>query len=375
MDNFDMYMPVRLVTGRGCVRKNADRFAALGKRCLIVTSRSAARKSGALADVTAALDSQGIAHTLWDQVKQNPLLLDSVEAGVSAREFGAEFVIGIGGGSALDAAKGTAIFAANETMDPLDAYACRWQHAPLPLALVGTTAGTGSEVAPYAVLTRPDGRKQSVSSEEIYARVSFGDAAYTDSLPWTFTVSTALDALSHALEAYFSTAANALSDLYAMQAARILRKELTGLQTLQEDAARIAPAVRDQLYYASVLAGFALAKCGTCYCHSLGYVLSEEHGVPHGMACAALLPDFLQRAGRLVPDKAEALYAWTGGTEKELVGLIAAMTELPSITLPAGEIEAIASRYSSSANFKRTAPAGYTRAEAVALLTELFGGQ
>lgn len=370
--NFDLYMPVRLLTGRGVVRRNASALAGLGNRCLIVTSGSAARKSGALDDITAALDEAGVAHALFDRVRQNPLLTDCHEAGGMAREFGARFIVGIGGGSPLDTAKAAAVFAANPAMEPLDVYKGGWPNPALPLVLIGTTAGTGSEVAPFSVLTKPDGRKQSFASEQCYARIAFGDPGYIDSLPRAFTVSTALDALSHALEGYFSTAASAISDLHAVEAVRLLVPALTALREI--GGGQVPLELRDTLYYASVLAGFTLAHCGTCYCHCLGYFLSEEHGVPHGTACAVTLPDFVRRAGRVTAEKAGLLYDAARCTEDELCALIESLLDIPEIALSAAGIEEIVARNEKSGNFARTAPDGYTREEAIALLTSLYGG-
>lgn len=371
--NFDQYMPVRLITGRGCIRANVSVFSEYGEKCLIVTGGASAKKSGALADVTAVLEQQGIRWTLFDRAQQNPLLLDCLEAGEQARVFGAQFVVGIGGGSPLDSAKAAAVFAANSFENPLEIYNLNWQNPALPLILISTTAGTGSEVAPFAVLTKPNGRKRSISSEQIYARVAFGDAAYMASLPLEFTISTALDALSHALEAYYALNCTALSDLYAREAVRLLYPALATLRAVRA-VEEITVELREVLYYASVLAGFALARCGTSYCHSLGYFLSEEHGVPHGQACAATLPDFIHREARLVTDKTKLLYYSAGCTKEELCMLIKSLTVLPGLHLPAAEIEEIVSRYDGSPNFVRTAPKGYSREEAVQLLTSLYGG-
>ena len=112
----EFYMPSRLVTGEGCVQKNASGLAALGRRCLIVTSGSGARRSGALNDVEHALEQQGIAFSLFDGITPNPAVADCEAAGKEAVAFGADFVLGIGGGSALDAAKAAAVFAANPDM-------------------------------------------------------------------------------------------------------------------------------------------------------------------------------------------------------------------------------------------------------------------
>lgn len=369
--NFDSFMPVRLITGRGCVGENASLLRALGDRCLIVTSGSAASKSGALADMAAALKEQGIEYRVFDRVRQNPLLADALEAGRLAREWGARFIVGIGGGSPLDTAKAAAVYAVNE-MELMDIFKAQWENPALPLVLVGTTAGTGSEVAPYAVMTTPEGLKQSVASEQLYAAIAFGDAKYTDSLPLGFTVSTALDALSHALEGYFGMAATAVSDLYAIEAVRILLPELAVLMNTT-DASRIPPQTRDRLYYASVLAGFTLARCGTCYCHALGYFLSEEHGIPHGTACAVFLPHYLARAERLMPEKAAFLMERAGCTRHQLTELVDSLLDMPRVTLTSERIEEIVGRNVGSKGFLRTAPAGFTHAEGVEVMTALFG--
>ena len=113
----DFYLPTRLITGHDVVVQNADRIAAFGKRCLIVTSGTAAKKCGALDDVTGVLEQKGIGYEIFDEVKPNPSIESCVKGGRLANRFGAEFVIGIGGGSPLDAAKVIALSAANPELD------------------------------------------------------------------------------------------------------------------------------------------------------------------------------------------------------------------------------------------------------------------
>ena len=106
------YMPVRVFSGDGAVAENAGVFGGFGRRCALITGRSAARKSGALADVTQALEQGGIPFCVFEGIEQNPSVLSCIAAGRTAQAFGAEVVIGSGGGSALDAAKAAAVFAA-----------------------------------------------------------------------------------------------------------------------------------------------------------------------------------------------------------------------------------------------------------------------
>ena len=150
----NIYMPVRCIVGRGCVEQSGGIFASAGKRCLIVTGRSSARLSGALGDAEKALQGAGISYEIFDGIGANPLVSACCAAGKRARDIGAEFILGIGGGSVLDASKAIAIYAADPSLAPMDIYKREYSGTPLPVLLIGTTAGTGSEVTGVAVLTK-----------------------------------------------------------------------------------------------------------------------------------------------------------------------------------------------------------------------------
>ena len=168
----DSYMSAKLVTGSGCVRGSAKELSKLGKVCLIVTGRHSAKVSGALEDVTQTLDANGQQWVLFDEIGQNPRLTDCMAAAQKAISAGADFVLGIGGGSALDAAKCIAVLAANPGMTQAQLYGFHWAKAPLKIVAVGTTAGTGSEVTKVSVITTPDGRKKSFHHEAIFPTLS-----------------------------------------------------------------------------------------------------------------------------------------------------------------------------------------------------------
>ena len=155
--NMNWYMPARLITGLGCVKDSANEIVKLGKSCLIVTGRHSAKACGALDDVETVLENAGIFREVYDGIGQNPRLTDCMEAAGQACRMGADFIIGIGGGSPLDAAKCIAVLAANPGMTQETLYSLQWAKRPLPVMAVGTTAGTGSEVTKVAVITTPDG--------------------------------------------------------------------------------------------------------------------------------------------------------------------------------------------------------------------------
>ncbi len=289
--DFSFFMPTRVLTGENVVEKNGDALV-LGRHALIVTGRSSARLSGALADVTAVLEAKGVSYTLFDRVTENPLITTCHEGGDAARRAGADFVIGIGGGSALDAAKAIAAFAVCPDTAPEDIYeAVPTGTDMLPIVAIPTTAGTGSEANPYAVLTLMDGRGKKTFKPIPggYPRVAFVDPRYTYSLGYTYTVSTALDAFCHAIESFLSPKSNEASELYALFAARqiwdVLMNGADGEG--ERDAGGFTPAQRQRLSLASLAAGVAINRTGTGFPHPLGYSLTLTDGIPHGRACAA----------------------------------------------------------------------------------------
>ena len=198
------FMPTELITGEHCVTENAKKLARYGKRCLIVTGGSAAARSGALQDAEDALCSQGISFTHYAGIEPNPTLASCQEGGRLAHEAGAEFVLGIGGGSPLDAAKAVSVFAANPGMTEEVFYSAKWDHAPLPIVLIGTTAGTGSEVTSVSVLTDSAGKKHSIHDRRVYAALAMGDPRYTMTLPKYQMVASIYDIFNHICEQYFS---------------------------------------------------------------------------------------------------------------------------------------------------------------------------
>ncbi|MBQ6395439.1 MAG: iron-containing alcohol dehydrogenase, partial [Atopobiaceae bacterium] len=218
----DYFMPTHLFTGDDCIARNAGALKAIGGSCLIATGKHAAKASGAMDDVERALESQGIAYTIWDGVTENPPVASCIEAGRLAAERGAEFILGVGGGSALDASKAIAVFAANPELDEAGFYAKAWANDPMPIVLVGTTAGTGSEVTKVSVLTDSIARKHSIHDDRLFATVSYGDPRYTGSCSHTTTLTCGVDILAHATEGYFSNKCDEISRAYAVRAIRML---------------------------------------------------------------------------------------------------------------------------------------------------------
>lgn len=368
--NMNVYMPTRLFTGRGCVREKGAAFTKLGKACLILTGKHAAKKSGALDDVTAVLDEQGISWRVFDGIGQNPLFSACVDAAKEATAFGAEFVIGIGGGSPMDAAKCTAVLAANPGMSQEEAYSYNWPKKPLPIAAVGTTAGTGSEVTKVSVITTLEGRKKSLNADPLYPAVSFGDASYTMTLSDEFTRSTAIDALAHCMESYFTRAANEISQTYSVRGIRMLIEEFRKI--ISNGTESLTFEDREKLYHASVYGGLAIAVTGTCMPHAMGYMLTEDHGVPHGVACALFLPQFYYHNKRVNPELIEQFLKEIGCGESEFLYMLSAVMPEYDIYMTEAEIASSHSRWVGNASIAK-AWGEITPEMAEDILRRLFG--
>ncbi len=344
------YMPVRLFTGANCLIRNEEALRSLGDRCLIVCGKSGAESSGALGEAKAALSNRGVRFDVFDSVRENPTVQSCIEAGRAAHAFGARFILGIGGGSALDAAKAASVFAANSDLDEDGFYGKNWQNRPLPIALIGTTAGTGSEVTMVSVLTDKLGRKRSIHDERLYAAIAFSDSRYTLSLPVSLTLNTGIDALSHCAESYFSKKASYISRAYSLYGIRLLVPPLkcAARGELPDESAR------EDLCRGAILGGLAINLTGTCFPHNLGYYLTERYKIPHGPASAAFLSELLDHIEAAFPGEAAKFYGCAGTDACELRELIRAATAGINVFMEPDELEAVLPRWSDNGSVKNT---------------------
>jgi alcohol dehydrogenase class IV len=275
----------------GCAtRLGALSAKRLGNSVLFVTDPGL-RRLGLCDPAIKALEEAGCRLTIFDRVEADPsrtTLEAAVEAG---RAAGASGVIGFGGGSSLDVAKLAALLlGSGEDLD--EAWGVGQAKGPrLPLVLVPTTAGTGSEVTPVSIITVGEGEKRGVSSPLLLPDMALLDPDLTLGLPPAITAATGIDAMVHAIEAYASTSANnnPLSKMLAREALRLL-------------GANIEPAVRDganrearaAMLLGSMLAGQAFANSPVAAVHALAYPIGGIFHVPHGLSNALVLPHVLR---------------------------------------------------------------------------------
>lgn len=274
-------MPSEVFFGRGVIKQNASKLTGY-RNVFIVTGKKSAKKSGAL---TAFLEVIGGANfQIYDNIQENPLLSVCHEAGKLAYDFEADVIVGIGGGSPIDAAKAIALFAANPEMLPDDLYKPPFENDPLPIIAIPTTAGTGSEANAYSVMTL-DGKniKKTYTNEKSYPKMSFVDPTFTESLPIEVTISTALDALAHCTESLLTKNSTTISEHFAAEGISVIFPRLAQIAGSDEN---ISEEARDDLSLGALYGGIAINTTGTCFPHPMGYNLTLNHGLPHGKACA-----------------------------------------------------------------------------------------
>lgn len=258
-------------------------------RALIVTDRGV-RAAGLLGFLEEGLETADIAYTIFDDVVADPPA-DVIEAAAHlALDYGAEAIIGLGGGSAMDTAKLVAYLAGSG--DKLaDIYGVgQALGRRLPLMLAPTTAGTGSEVTPIAIVTTGASEKKGVVSPVLYADCAVLDPGLTLGLPPAVTAATGVDAMVHAIEAYTSRhKKNPVSDALARRALELLSRSIREACQIGHDVS-----AREDMLLGAMLAGQAFANAPVAAVHALAYPLGGQFHIPHGLSNALVLPHVLK---------------------------------------------------------------------------------
>lgn len=302
------YMPTRVIAERECVRNNADVFK-IGKKAVIVTGKHSAKDNGALEDVVWALEKNKIEYAVFDEVMSNPTVECVYEGAEMAMEEEADFVIAIGGGSPMDAAKAIALLAVAD-IDKKNLFSGNVGNKALPMIHIPTTAGTGSEVTPYSILTNHEKQtKTSISAPCLFPSYALLDAKYMKNLSAATTVNTAIDSLSHSVEGMLSVKANAMADVIAKEAIKLIAEEFNNLinGTFTEEC-------REKLLYASMLGGAVISQTKTTAVHAMGYSLTYFKGIDHGRANGLLLASFMEYTEKFVPQRVAEILACMGMT-------------------------------------------------------------
>jgi phosphonate metabolism-associated iron-containing alcohol dehydrogenase len=287
------FNPVSIHLGAGSLAELPGILA--GRRAVVVTFPEA-RALGLVAKVEAILGPALV--DVVDDVQPNPDVaeLAATYEAFWSRHVDVESVIAVGGGSAIDTAKALMVGTASGRFDELVALLATGKpfkpHRVKSLVAVPTTAGTGSEVTPWAtVWDRAAGRKHSLHLPETWPEAAVIDPGLMLTLPPAVTVQSGLDALSHALESIWNVNSNPVSDTFAVAAAREVMATLPALLASPRDAG-----LRGRMATAALKAGMAFSNTKTALAHSISYEMTLKHGLPHGIACSFTLPMVLRRA-------------------------------------------------------------------------------
>jgi len=284
------FSPNKILLGIGASKEIGKETKALGGTKVLIVTDSGVVNSGLVDSLRTNLEEAGLKVFLFDRVEPEPPAPIVDEAAQFIKEKGIDIVIGVGGGSSLDVAKGASLLAYNPG-NVLD-Y-CGIDLIPkrgLPKILVPTTAGTGSEVTRVFVVTdKRDNMKKVVYSNYAISDLAIVDPMLTISMPSKVTADTGMDALVHAIETYVSMNATPLSDLLASKAIALIAKYLPMAFAKSENIE-----ARYHLSFASLLAGLAFASGGLGAVHALAYPLGTEYHLPHGRTNAIMLPHVME---------------------------------------------------------------------------------
>lgn len=282
--SFNMYVPTRILFGAGQLN-NLHAQKMPGKKAMIVISNGkSTRSNGYLARTEEQLRSAGVETVVFDKVEANPLRSTVMEGGAFAKENNCDLIVALGGGSCMDAAKAIALMATNDG-DYWD-YVLGGtgkgkpvEHKPLPVIAITTTAGTGSETDPWAVITHEKNQEKiGYGDDSLFPVLAIVDPELTLTVPPKFTAYQGFDALFHSAEGYISRGTNLMSDMYAITAIENIAKNLAKTVKNGNDLD-----AREKVAFGNTLSGMVMCV-GLCTSqHSLEHAMSAYHQeLPHG---------------------------------------------------------------------------------------------
>ena len=285
----------------------------------MVTGKHSTKKSGLLARAKSLLEKSGAEVAVFDEAEANPLASTVMKGAAKAKESGTEVIVGIGGGSIMDCSKAIAFAACNEGNIFDYIYGKKTGDEALPLILVPTTCGTGSEGNSFAVLTDDETKdKKSLRNNSVIAKASIVDPELMKTMPRHVLASVGFDALCHCMEAYLSKACSPITELLALEGIRLIGENLVNVYEDYKDA----EGWRD-ITFASTLGGMVINQAGVTAPHGLEHPASGLKNITHGRGLAALTPVIYSRSIENAPVKFAKISQLLGGKdEKECVKVI-----------------------------------------------------
>lgn len=289
-ERFSFSLPARVEFRPGAARDLAGLLQGIspGRRVFLVTDPGLLQ-AGLVEPIAGALRKNGCAIQIFDQVKPNPRDIDCEAGGGQIRDFGADVILAVGGGSAMDAAKAIAVLHTHDGRLAQYEGRGKLQKDATPIVAVPTTAGTGSEVTRSSVITDTSRNfKMSINDARIVPKLAVVDPELTYTLPRALTASTGMDAFVHAIEAFTCKVATPFSDVWAKEAMRII------YGSLRHAVYEGSQEVRSQMMLGSLMAGIAFSNADVASVHCLAEALGGLYDTPHGVANSIFLPHVLE---------------------------------------------------------------------------------
>jgi alcohol dehydrogenase class IV len=290
MNNFIFQTVGSLIQEPGVTNRLGAIAAEIGMNRVLLVSDPGIAEIGLLDRAVTGLRSGGLEVAIFSEVLPDPPVGNIMAAVEQARTFGADGVVGFGGGSSMDVAKLVA-FLSGSSQVLSDIYGVGLARGKrLPLILVTTTAGTGSEVTPIAIVTTGESEKKGVVAPQLLPDIALLDAELTTGLPPRVTAMTGVDAMVHAIEAYTSKVKkNPISDILACQSLKLL---FGNIRTVMEDGNDLE--ARSQMLIGALLAGQAFANAPVGAVHALAYPIGGLYHIPHGLSNSLILPHVMR---------------------------------------------------------------------------------
>lgn len=310
---FNYYLPVNVVFGQGKTSEVGKLASKYGKKALIVTGGNSAKRSGLYDKVKGLLEKAGLSTILFDEVKPNPLTTTAEKGATIAKDNDIDVVVAIGGGSIMDCAKGIAFLAVNEGDISDYIFGIKSSDEALPLILIPTTCGTGSEGNGFAVLTNPEtGDKKSLRCPSIIGKASIVDPDNMKTMPKKVLASVGFDALCHCMEAYACNNAQPFTDSLALLGIQLIQESLVDLYTDTD----VTDEKWEKITLASTIGGMVIGVAGVTLSHGMEHPASGLKDIVHGQGLACLTPPVIEASIFGAKDKFAKISQLLGGKDE-----------------------------------------------------------
>ena len=323
----EFYIPTRMKIGAGLSEQTGELLNEYGLKKLLIVTDQGVINAHLMDGIEKSLKESNIDYLVFDEVEPNPSSEIALKGVQFLKQNECDGLLAIGGGSSIDTSKGIAVLATNEG-DILDYEGFgKIKNPSLPLIVIPTTAGTGSEATPSTVFTnKKTSFKTAILSPHLYPKLAILDPLLTVKLPPSITAATGMDALTHAIESYISKFANPVSQALGIHAIKLIGENLSNAYFVGTNLK-----AREEMLVASMIAGIAFAHAKLGNVHAISHTFSGIFNIPHGIANAALLPFVMKYNLPAAPERMKEIAIALG---KDVTGLS---------TLVAGEkaIEAV----------------------------------